>query len=97
MEATLKTPSAKSVSMQVAFLGAKDLLTCLCNNQRNSSWSSSTSATGTNRNSASRSMNVRMSQGQATRSTFTLARVTHFIGASQRSRDDYVADWARAI
>jgi hypothetical protein len=28
-------------------------------------------------------MNVRMSQGQATRSTFTLARVTHFIGASE--------------
>jgi hypothetical protein len=26
---------------------------------------------------------VRMSQGQATRSTFTFARVTHFIGASQ--------------
>src|SRR5215813_6712806 len=42
----------------------------------------STSPTGTNRNSASRSTNVRMSQGQATRSTFTLARVTHFIAAS---------------
>src|SRR5260370_22024849 len=42
----------------------------------------STSPTGTNRNSASRSTNVRMSQGQATRLTFTLARVTHFIAAS---------------
>ena len=30
-------------------------------------------------------MNVRMSQGQATRSTFTLARVTHFIAASERA------------
>jgi hypothetical protein len=29
-----------------------------------------------------------MSQGQATRSTFTLARVIHFIGASKGSSDD---------
>jgi len=29
-----------------------------------------------------------MSQGQATRSTFTLARVTHFIAASSGWNDD---------
>src|SRR5437588_12026953 len=56
----------------------------------------STSPTGTNRNSASRSTNVRMSQGQATRSTFTLARVTHFIAASGALTETKVAERARA-
>src|SRR5947209_3168444 len=44
----------------------------------------STCSTGTNRNSASRSMKVRMSQGHAARSTFTLARVIHFIDRLRR-------------
>src|SRR5262249_41080441 len=35
--------------------------------------------TGTNRNEACGSTNFRMSQGQATRSTFTFSRVTHFM------------------
>src|SRR5262245_13760323 len=39
-----------------------------------------TSSAGTNRNSASGSMNRRISQGQATRSTLASPRVTHFIG-----------------
>src|SRR5712691_659417 len=42
----------------------------------------STWSTGTNRNSACGSTNVQMSQGHATRSTFTLARVTHFMEPS---------------
>src|SRR5712692_974088 len=40
---------------------------------------SKTRSAGTNRNSASGSTNFLMSQGQATRSTFTRSRVTHFI------------------
>src|SRR5260221_10030476 len=35
---------------------------------------------GTKRNSATGSMNFRINQGQATRSTFTRSRVTHFMG-----------------
>src|SRR5262249_45281919 len=41
---------------------------------------SSTWSAGTNRNSASESTNFLMSQGQATRSTFTRSLVTHFMG-----------------
>src|SRR5439155_22400024 len=48
-----------------------------------SRWATSnTLSSGTNRNSAWGSMNLRMSQGQATRSTFTLSRVTHFTAFS---------------
>src|SRR5262249_17969116 len=38
-----------------------------------------TCSAGTNKNSACWSMNLRISQGQATRSTFTCSRVTHFM------------------
>src|SRR5438105_7296343 len=38
-----------------------------------------TCSAGTNRNSASGSTNFLISHGQATRSTFTRSRVTHFI------------------
>src|SRR6266508_2966539 len=41
-----------------------------------------TCSVGTNRNSAFGSMNFRMSQGQATRSTLTPERVIHFIRLS---------------
>src|SRR3989442_3663736 len=41
---------------------------------------------GTKRNSASRSTNLRMSQGHATRSTFTPSRVTHFMESLRGSR-----------
>src|SRR6185369_7002230 len=42
---------------------------------------SATLSAGTNRNSASRSTNFLISQGHATRSTFTLSRVIHFIAS----------------
>src|SRR5262245_25648881 len=53
----------------------------------------STWSTGTNRNSASGSTKVRISQGHATRSTFTLARVTHFIGSSVDLIGGAISSW----
>src|SRR5262249_14933902 len=44
-----------------------------------------TLSSGTNRNSACGSMNLRMSHGQATRSTFTRSRVIHFMAWSSHS------------
>src|SRR6266851_8429398 len=55
----------------------------------------STWSTGTNRNSACGSTKVRMSQGHATRSTLTLARVTHFMASSIPLHLNPIGDKAR--
>src|SRR6185437_882362 len=71
--------------------------------------SASTLSSGTKWNSASLSMNFLISQGQATRSTFTRSRVIHFMGQllqcgdgarkplRQRRRGRKFADDARAF